>query len=78
MDKMAKIDALIANQAKFGEILIDFNGSKSSNPIKHAILLEAYKMVKAQWTQQQLDQREHKVVDKYWDHYLEELMKDMQ
>ena len=78
MDKMARIDALIANPAKFTEILIDFNGSKSSNPTKHAILFEAYNTIKAQWTQQQLDQWEHKVVDKYWDHYWEELTKDMQ
>ena len=78
MDKTAKIDTLIANQAKFAEILIDFNGSKSSNPTKQAILFEAYNTVKAQQTQQQLDQWEHKVVDKYWDHYWEELMKDMQ
>ena len=78
MDKTAKIDALIANQAKFVEILIDFNGSKSSNPTKHTTLFEAYNTVKAQRTQQQLDQWEHKVINKYWDHYWEELTKDMQ
>ena len=78
MDKMAKIDAFIANQAKFAEILIDFNGSKSSNPTKHAILFEAYNTIKAQRTQQQLDQQKYKVVDKYWDNYWEELTKDMQ
>ena len=78
MDKTTKIDALIANQAKFAEILVDFNGSKSSNPTKHAILIEAYNTLKSQRTQQLLDQREHKVVDQYWDHYLEELTKDMQ
>ena len=75
---MTKIDALIANQAKFAEILIDFNGLKSSNPTKHTILFEAYNTVKVQWTKQQLDQREHKVINKYWDHYWEELTKDMQ
>ena len=74
MDKTTKIDALIANQAKFAEILIDFNGSKSSDPTKHAILIEYYHTLKSQL----LDQREHKVVDKYWDHYWEELTKDMQ
>ena len=78
MDKTTKIDALIANQAKFAEILVDFNGSKSSNPTKHAILIEAYNTLKSQHTQQLLDQREHKVVDQYWDHYWEELTKDMQ
>ena len=78
MDKTTKIDALIANQAKFAEILVDFNGSKSSNPTKHAILIEAYNTLKSQRTQQLLDQREHKVVDQYWDHYWEELTKDMQ
>ena len=48
MDKMTKIDALIANQAKFAENLIDFNGSKSSNPTKHAILIEYYHTLKSQ------------------------------
>ena len=73
-----KIDALIANQAKFAEILIDLNGSKSSDQTKHAILIEYYHTLKSQHTTQLLDQREHKVVDKYWDHYWEELTKDMQ
>ena len=73
-----KIDALIANQAKFAEILIDFNRSKSSDRTKHAILIEYYYTLKSQHKTQLLDQREHKVVDKYWDHYWEELTKDMQ
>ena len=73
-----KIDVLIANQAKFVEILVDFNGSKSSDPTKHAILIEYYHTLKSQCITQLLDQREHKVVDKYWDHYWEELTKDMQ
>ena len=42
MDKTTKIDALIANQVKFAEILVHFNGYKSADPAKHAILLEAY------------------------------------
>ena len=78
MDKMMKIDALIANQVKFAEILVSFNGSKSSDPTKHAILIEYYHTLKSQRMTQLLDQQEHKVIDKYWDHYWEELMKDMQ
>ena len=78
MDKMTKIDMLIANQAKFAEILVDFNGSKCSDPTKHAILIEYYHTLKSQRMTQLLDQREHKVVNKYWDHYWEELTKDMQ
>ena len=78
MDKTTKIDALIANQAKFTEILVDFNGSKSTDPTKHTILFEAYNTLKSQRTIQLLDQREHKVVDQYWEHYWEQLTKDMQ
>ena len=48
MDKTTKIDALIANQVKFAEILVHFNGYKSADPAKHAILLEAYNTLKAQ------------------------------
>ena len=77
MDKTAKIDALIANQAKFIEILLDFNRSKSSDPTKHAILFKAHNMLKACQTSEQLDQHEHKVIDKYWDHYWEEMLKEM-
>ena len=78
MDKTTNIDALIVNQAKFTEILIDFNGSKSAIPAKHAILFEAHNTLKAQRTSQQLDQCEHTVIDRYWEHYLEKLTKEIQ
>ena len=78
MDKTTKIDALIVNQARFVEILTHFNGEKSSKPTKHAILFEAYNTLKAQRTLKQLEQGEHKVVDKYWEHHWKEMIKDMQ
>ena len=78
MDKTTQIDALIANRAKFTEILIDFNRSKSAVPAKHAILFEAYNTLKAQRTSQQLDQCEHKIINKYWEHYCVVLTKEMQ
>ena len=73
MDKTTKIDALIANQAKFAEILVHFNGYKSADPAKHAILLEAYNTLKAQRTRNQLEQGENKVMDKYWNNYWEDM-----
>ena len=56
MDKTTKIDTLIANQIKFAEILGHFNGDKSADPVKYAILLEAYNTLKAQRTRNQLEQ----------------------
>ena len=74
MDKTTQIDPLIANQAKFTEILIDFNGSESSAILaKHAILFEAHNNLKAQHTSQQLNQCKHKVINKYWEPYCQEL-----
>ena len=73
MDKTTKIDTLIANQAKFAEILVHFNGYKSADPAKHAILLEAYNTLKAQRTRNQLEQVENKVIDKNWDNYWEDM-----
>ena len=73
MDKTTKIDALIVNQAKFAEILVHFNGYKSADPAKHAILLEAYNTLKAQRTCNQLEQGEHKIIDKCWDNYWEDM-----